>query len=177
MKKFNFLSLIFTGFLMVFSFSGVKAQNETLPSIPNKQAERQNRPNLLAELGLSQDQRQQIKRINMVKKPLMRDAQQRLRDANRNLDTAIYADNVNESEIQAHLKAVQTAQAELSKIRFTNELAIRKILTAEQLAKFRVLREQFAQNLENSPNQPQERRIQDIKQRLKLRQNQMRPSN
>ncbi len=177
MKKFDFLSLIFVGFLMIFSFSAVKAQDEMPPDAPNKQADRERRPNLLAELGLTQDQRRQIRLINTEKRPLMRDAQQRLREANRNLDQAIYADNVNETEIRARLNDFQTAQTELSKIRFTNELAIRRVLTAEQLSKFRVLREQFAQSMGNNRDQPRKRRMQNLKQRFKLRQNQMRPNN
>lgn len=178
MKKFDFLSLIFVGFLVIFSFLAVKAQDEMPPDAPNKQADRERRrPNLLAELGLTQDQRRQIRRVNMEKRPLARDAQQRLREANGNLDLAIYADNANETEIQARLKDVQTAQAELIKIRFTNELAVRKILTAEQLAKFRALRQQFAQSMGDNPNQPRKRRMQNLKQRFKLRQNQMRPNN
>lgn len=176
MRKFNFLSLIFTGFLMIFSLPAVKAQDETPPDVPNKQFNRERRPSLLAELGLSQEQRQQIRHIHAEKRPLVRDAQQRLREANRNLDQAIYADNANETEIAARLKAVQTAQAELIKVRFTNELAVRKILTAEQLAKFRDLREQFAQNLENNPNRLQKRRLQNLRQRFKQRQNRMRPN-
>ncbi len=177
MKKFDFLSLIFVGFLMIFSFSAVKAQDEMQPDPPNKQADRERRPNLLAELNLTQNQRQQIRRINTEKRSLVRDAQQRLREANRSLDQAIYADNTNETEIQARLKDVQTAQMELLKVRSTNELAVRRILTVEQLAKFRVLREQFAQRMENDRDQPQKRRMQNLRQRLKLRRNQMRPNN
>ncbi len=146
------------------------------PVAPNKQTERERRPNLLAELGLTQNQRQQLRRINIEKRPLVRNAQQRLREANRNLDHAIYADNVNETEIQARLKDVQTMQAELIKIRFTNELAVRRILTVEQLSKFRALREQFAQRTENNQDQPRQRRMQNLRQRFKLRQNQMRPN-
>lgn len=158
--------------LMIFSFSAVTAQDEMPPDAPNKQADRTRRPNLLQELSLTQDQRQQIRRINAEKRPLVRDAQQRLREANRNLDLAIYADTINEAEIASRLRDVQTAQAELSKIRFTNELAIRKVLTAEQLSKFRALRLRFAQSLENNPHQPP-RRLENLKERFR-RQNRMR---
>jgi len=162
---------------MICSFSAVKAQDEMPPDAPNRQADRERRPNLLTELGLTQEQRGQLRRINTEKRPIVRDAQQRLRDANRRLDQAIYADNMNESEIQARLKDVQSAQSELIKIRFTNELAVRRILTVEQLSKFRALREQFAQRIENNQDQPQRRRMLNIRQGFKLRLNQMRPIN
>ena len=177
MRRFNFFSLFFAALTMIFSFSAVNAQDEMPPENQNRPAGRERRPNLLAELGLTQEQRRQIRRINLEKRPLARDAQQRLREANRNLDRAIYADSVNETEIQARLKDVQSAQSELIKIRFTNELAVRRILTPEQLSKFRGLREQFTQRMENNQDQPQKRRMQNIRQDFKLRRNQMRPNN
>lgn len=162
---------------MVISFSAVKAQDEMPPpDAPNKQGDRERRPNLLAELGLSQQQRQQIRRLNADKKLIVREAQQRLHDATRNLDQAIYADNVNETEVQARLKDVQAAQAELVKINFNKELEIRKILTAGQLAKFRDLRGQFMQRMEANANQPAKNPVRNLKQTLKFRGQPARPN-
>src|SRR5207237_5219391 len=84
------------------------------------------------------------------------------RDANRSLDQAIYADNINEDEIQTRLKEMQMAQAEVVKLRNMRELAVRKILTQEQLTKFRQLREEFERRMEeqrmnNGDNPPQDR--------------------
>jgi len=178
MKEFKFLSLVFAGLLIVFSSSAVKAQDEMPPTdAPGKQFARQRRPNLMAELGLTQNQRQQIRRINVEKRPLLREAQQRLREANRNLDQAIYADNVIESEIQARLKEVQTAQAELIKMRLTNELAVRRLLTAEQLSKFRDLRERFSREMENNQDRRQQRRGLNLRRRFNNRQRQLSPKN
>jgi Spy/CpxP family protein refolding chaperone len=176
MRRFNFLNLFFVALTIIFSFSAIIAQDEISPDNQNRRVDRERRPNLLAELGLTQVQRGQIRNINLQKRPLVRDAQQRLHEANRKLDQAIYADNMNETDIQARLKDVQTAQSELIKIRFTNELAIRRILTVEQLSKFRALREQFAQQMENNQD-PQQRRMQNIRRGFKLRRNQMRPNN
>jgi Spy/CpxP family protein refolding chaperone len=178
MKKFNLLSLFLAGLVMFLSFSEIKAQDEMPPpDAPNKQAEGGRRPNLLKELGLSQQQRQQIRRLNDEKKMVMPDAQQRLFDANRNLDQAIYADNLDEVEFQSRLKAVQTAHSELIKIRFNNELAIRKILTAGQLAKFRGLRRQFMQRMDAGANLPPKNPARNLKQPFKLRGRQARPNN
>ena len=178
MKEIKFLSLVFAGLLIVFSSSAVKAQDEMPPTdAPGKQFARQRRPNLMAELGLTQNQRQQIRRINVEKRPLLREAQQRLREANRNLDQAIYANNVIESEIQARLKDVQTAQAELIKIRLTNELAVRRLLTAEQLSKFRDLRERFSREMENNQDRRQQRRGLNLRRRFNNRQRQLNPKN
>ena len=167
MKKIKFLSLIFT-FLLTFAFSNVKAQ-ET-PQIDNqKQAARPFR--IMQELGLSREQIQQIRRINQERKPIMQSAQQNWRQASRNLDAAIYADNATETELKELVKTAQLAQAELLKERTLTEFKVRSVLTPEQLVKFRQLREQIRQSSENvnlpndqpekTLNRRQQRRIQN----------------
>lgn len=103
------------------------------------------RPNLLRELGLSQDQVRQIRMMNAERKPLMEAAQRRLREANRDLDIAIYSDTVDDGLVGERLKQFQAAQAEVSKLRFQSELELRRLLTPDQLTKFRELRRRFAQ--------------------------------
>lgn len=115
------------------------------------------RTNVLRQLGLSREQVQQIRRMNIERKPLMDDAQKRFREANQALDQAIYAETVNETEVQARLKEVQLAQAEVAKIRFMNELAVRRILTPEQLVRFRELRQRFEQARQNLERRPENR--------------------
>jgi len=112
---------------------------------PDAQATSQDeRPNLMQQLGLNPDQLRQIRQINQQRKPMIDEAQGRVRAANQALDAAIYADNVDENEVKARLNELQQAQADVARIRFTNELAIRRILTPEQLGHFRDLRRQFA---------------------------------
>ncbi len=103
------------------------------------------RPNLLAELGLSREQIQQIRRMNQERRPAMMQAQRRMQEANRALDMAIYRDSVRDEEFQNCLKDVQAAQAELARLRFESELSVRKVLTPEQLVRFRELRRRFAE--------------------------------
>jgi Spy/CpxP family protein refolding chaperone len=126
------------------------------------------RPNLLENLGLSQDQIRQIRMMNRDRKPLMEAAQQRLRESNRALDQAIYGNRLDESEIQARLAAFQAAQAEVSRIRFQSEVELRKILSPEQLTKFRQLRARLARARENFQQRrqppPGERPLQRIRQ-------------
>ena len=114
------------------------------------------RPNLLMELGLSPEQVQAIRRMNQERKPLMEAAAQRLKNANRLLDEAIYAEQLDENLIAARILEVQNAQAELAKLRFEAELNLRKILTAEQLGRFREIRRRFAASAPagQRPNKP-----------------------
>lgn len=120
------------------------------------------RGNALRQLGLSKEQIQQIRRINAQRKPDMEGAQKRLREANRALDETIYADQVSETDVQARLKEHQSAQAEVARIRFMNEFAIRRILTPDQLVRFRELRQRFEQMRQNIENRrPANRQMSD----------------
>jgi Spy/CpxP family protein refolding chaperone len=101
------------------------------------------RPNLLRELGLSPEQLLQIKQMNAERRPQMESAQRAMREAVRALDEAIYADNVNDETVAARIRDFQAAQAEIARIRFNSELTVRKILTSDQLMKFRELRRKF----------------------------------
>ena len=160
MKNFYSSSLIFAALLLIASFSSVKAQNNLPPTdLPNQKPDVQARPNLMAQLGLTQDQIKQIRRINQERKQQTRAAQDRLREANRNLDQAIYADVADDVEIQTRIKEVQAAHAEVIKIRSLTELAVRRILTPEQLAKFRDVRQKFMEKKEDVQEKVKNRQI------------------
>lgn len=145
--------LIYTGIgkvIFVFYFcaalvaAGQNPQPTAQPFTDTKTPLPAQRPNLLRELGLSRDQIQAIRRMNQERRPLMEAATARLRNANRLLDEAIYADELDESLIAARFRDVQAAQAELARLRFDAEVNLRKLLTAEQLARFRDIRRRFA---------------------------------
>lgn len=89
---------------------------------------------VLQQLGLTQDQIRQIRKTNMERRPLLIEAQAKVREANRSLDDAIYSDTVDEQLVKDRLRQAQLAQSEVIKLRFMNEFAIRQILTPEQLA-------------------------------------------
>jgi Spy/CpxP family protein refolding chaperone len=157
MKKFKFFSLIFTLLPLGFAISTARAQDEMPPEdddapppIERQRPPQNRRPELLRALNLSPRQIQQIRRVNQSQRAARQEAQYRLREANRALDEAIYADAPDENLVRERMKQVQTAQAELIKLRTATEFAIRQILTPEQLAKFRQLRLMFMRRLENN---------------------------
>jgi Spy/CpxP family protein refolding chaperone len=131
--------LILSIFIVAATAFAVAAQDAK----PEASPEQPRQPNLLQQLGLTPEQVAQVKQINQQRKPLMEEAQRRMRDANKALDAAIYADNVDETDVRAKLEEVQRAQSELARLRFTNELAIRKVLTPDQLVRFRDMRQRF----------------------------------
>lgn len=152
MKTINYFRTA-TLAVFVFVFAALANAQETKP-VETQPQDGQNpvqdvRNNALRQLGLSREQVQQIRRMNMERKPLMDAAQLRFREANRSLDEAIYADQVNDGDVQTRLKELQLAQADVARIRFMNELSVRKILTPDQLTRFRELRQRFEQVREN----------------------------
>ncbi|QQS41832.1 MAG: periplasmic heavy metal sensor [Acidobacteriota bacterium] len=109
------------------------------------EADRPERADILRrELQLSQEQLRKIRILNAEMRPRMRDAQQAFRIARRDLDEAIYADELNEEDLRIKMRAVNEAQAEVNRLRAFSEVAVRKILSPEQLVRFRQLRQRFA---------------------------------
>lgn len=131
------------------------------------------RPNLFRELGLSPDQIAQIKGINIERKPLIDQANRRLREANHNLDMAIYADSPSDADVQARLDEFRQAQADVVRIRFMSEYAVRKVLTPDQLVKFRELRRKFAEMRRNA--QAERGQMPGVQQMRRLERRQARP--
>lgn len=148
MKKFN-LSFIFTICLAALTTVGAvtvigQDVRTAVPTPTPEAAQNPQRPELLRQLGLTQDQVVKIRRLNSSRKPQLDAAQDRLKRAMMLLDQAIYADVLDEADVIAKVKEAQQAQGEVQRLRFFNELAVRKILSPDQLVRFRQLREGFA---------------------------------
>lgn len=150
------LSILLAIILLIGAFSIINAQNDPPPGGQTFVSEA--RPaNLLQQLGLTRPQVQQLRRINADLQPQMREAQRNWREANLALDEAIYADESNDEIVQERIKAAQFAQTELIRNRAMLESAIRKVLTRDQLIKFRQLRQEFKQRQAKPANNRQRR--------------------
>jgi Spy/CpxP family protein refolding chaperone len=100
------------------------------------------RGEILSQLSLTQDQFKNIRKLLGANQPKVREAQREFRDAQDALDDAIYADSVDEALVQTLTKRSADAQATLMRLRTENEFAIRRVLTPDQVSKFRELRKQ-----------------------------------
>lgn len=125
--------------------TGARAQNP--PAAPAQEgAAAQANPNdpvsLLMQLNLSPDQIAQMRAIQSENGPQARVLNQRLNQARRALDEAIYSDEVDEALIEQRAREVAEAQAALVRLRAQTELRVRRVLTPEQLQTFRQLRRQ-----------------------------------
>ena len=149
------LNKILSPVILVFAWCVFAFGQDGQPQNPPPNDER---PNILAQLGLSQEQVRAFRKANQEHRPLMDAAQKRLREANRDLDIAIYSDTVSEEVFQVKLRAFQEAQGEVTRLRFQNELTIRKLLTPEQLNLFREIRRRFAAARDFMQQRQQQRR-------------------
>jgi protein CpxP len=151
-SKVTFFFLVLTG---AFVYPAVAQQRPQAVDTDRSPAQRPMA--VLRQLGLSQDQIQAMRELNAEIREKRQAARQNVTEATRKLDEAIYADQVDETAVAKLLTDLQSAQAEVVKINFENELAVRKILTPEQLIKFREIRRRFNENREEFRRQRQER--------------------
>jgi Spy/CpxP family protein refolding chaperone len=147
MKKFNLLKILSLTAILFGSLVSVFAQPEPPP--PNQFVE--NRPpNLVQALGLTQDQIRQLRQTNATLGPQLKESERNLRQSRQALDEAIYSDESSDELIRERLQNFQNAQAEVARNRTMMEVSIRKILTRDQMFKFRQLR-QRAMKKQNAP--------------------------
>lgn len=151
LRYFQFILLIGLAFV-AFSPTNAQETGDEPPANAAKQADF--RANALRQLGLTREQFQRIRRLNQERKPRMDEAQIRLRRANRALDEAIYSDAATDAQIEEKLKEFQLAQADVARVRFFGELGVRRVLTPEQLMRFRAMRQRFEQNRTNAEARP-----------------------
>lgn len=154
-------------FALLFSHAaGARAQTSAAqtPAQSQEGAQAQVNPNdpvsLLGQLNLSPEQVTQMRAIQGEQVPQAKALNQRLNQARRALDEAIYSDSVDEALIEQRARDVAEAQAALVRLRAQTELRVRRVLTPEQLQTFRRLR--FVARRE----QQQLRREQRIERRL-----------
>lgn len=139
MKRFPQVFIFVVAMMFAVSSYGQDPQEQDGPS-PERPA---NRMDILRELGLSQDQIRQMRLINRDIRAKRQAARLRVAEATKSLDQAIYADTVDEAVVAERLSDLQNAQAEIVKVNFENEFAMRKILTSEQLVRFLDIRRNF----------------------------------
>lgn len=97
---------------------------------------------LIRQLNLTPEQREQIRSIREDKQAERATANQRLREANRLLEEALDSDGPDEAVIEQRVRDLVTAQATTMRIRILTEIRIRRVLTAEQRNLLRSLQRQ-----------------------------------
>jgi Spy/CpxP family protein refolding chaperone len=158
------LPFLFALLLLCFNAQRIRAQEDG-PLAPPNDAE-QNRVrntggDLMRALGLTPEQLAKIRMIRQQHQEERRLAGERLRNALRALDSAIYSEDASEAVIEERAREVAAAQTATIRLRALTELNIRRVLTPEQLDRLREIRMQQSgqRRLERELNQ--QRRLRD----------------
>jgi Spy/CpxP family protein refolding chaperone len=93
------------------------------------------------DLNLTPEQRERIRAIREEMRDQRAAINERLREANLALEEMLDSDNPNEAVVEKHLRDVAEAQAASLRMRVQTERRVRSILTAEQLATLRAMRQ------------------------------------
>jgi Spy/CpxP family protein refolding chaperone len=96
---------------------------------------------IFRQLGLTGEQLSKIREINQRQRPKIRQATLGVERARIALDEAIYSEDASEEKLKDALARFNRAQGDLATIRMQTEFEIRKVLTAEQLKRFRQIRQ------------------------------------
>jgi Spy/CpxP family protein refolding chaperone len=127
--------------LILFAGSSVYAQVQQQP-VPEQSQQTSQMADPVRQLNLSPEQREKIRSIREQTKSERAAINERLRETNRALEEVLDTDNPNESLVEQRMRDVAAAQAASMRMRILTEVRIRRVLTLEQLAILRTLRQQ-----------------------------------
>lgn len=96
----------------------------------------------IRQLNLTPEQREQIRSIRQQTNVERAAINQRVGAANRALEAALDSDNPDEAAVEQRMKDLATAQADAMRMRISTEVKIRRVLTVEQRAILRTLRQE-----------------------------------
>jgi Spy/CpxP family protein refolding chaperone len=161
-------TMALTLFLFLLSASQVIAQTPD-EAAPADATQGNQDANWVTALGLTPDQVARIRTIRQENRLEWQTARQRLNQAQRALEEAIYSDDASEALVEQRTREVAEAQAAEVRLRARTELGIRRVLTPQQLSTFRLIRRerireaQLKRRMENGKQQrPQgNRRLQN----------------
>ena len=110
-------------------------------------------PDLIERLRLTPEQREKIRAIREQTKSERMAVNQRLHESNLALEQALDSDNLDESLVEQRIREVNAAQGAQLRMRIQNEVEIRRVLTPDQIATWRLLRQRTRDVFRALPNQ------------------------
>ncbi|HKY63696.1 MAG TPA: Spy/CpxP family protein refolding chaperone [bacterium] len=133
--------------------SGAFAQAPDFPPPPRHPPDLTKAP-FVAELGLSEEQKTQIQKVQEQSRSNFEERQKSVQEARASLDQAMDG-SATEAVIWERFEALQKLQSEMKREGFRQALAIRQILTPEQRKKFSELRKKrFEEFRRKHPDMP-----------------------
>jgi Spy/CpxP family protein refolding chaperone len=157
--KHNSRILTLLALLAVIGFPAaapVSGQNVQQPAAT---PEPQQGGDLIRQLNLTPEQREQIRAIRGDKQVERSLINQQLRETNRALQEALEADVPDEAVVEQRVREVAAVQASVMRMRIMTEIRIRRVLTPEQRALLKSLQQEAIKSQRERPMaNPDERR-------------------
>ncbi|MEP6742857.1 MAG: Spy/CpxP family protein refolding chaperone [bacterium] len=140
MKYDAHLLVLVTALLVLLGAPTAQGQQQQQTPAPGLQQQAPVDP--ILQLNLTPEQREKIRSIREQTKAERASMNERIRQANLALDTALDADNPDETVVEQRIRDVAAGQAAQMRMRILTEVRIRRVLTLEQLGILRTLRQQ-----------------------------------
>jgi Spy/CpxP family protein refolding chaperone len=159
MKHDSHTLVLVTALLALLGAPAIRAQQAGVPAraagvgseqqqqMPDMQQQAPTDP--ILQLNLSAEQRQKIRMIREQTKAERAANNERLRETNQALETALDADNPDEAVLEQRVRDAAAAQSAAMRMRILTEVRIRRVLTLEQLGILRTLRQQARDSRRN----------------------------
>lgn len=136
----SFAAMIFCAAIATCSVGYSQAQQQ--PPVSHEPQQRAGGGDPIRQLNLSPEQREQIRSIRQQTNVERAAINQRVAEANRALESALDSDNPEEALVEQKMKDLAAAQADAMRMRISTEVKIRRVLTVEQRAILRTLRQE-----------------------------------
>ena len=157
--KHNSRILTLLALLAVIGFPAAAPVSGQNVQQPAAQPEPQQGGDLIRQLNLTPEQREQIRAIRSDKQVERALINQQLRQTNRALQEALEADVPDEAVVEQRVREVAAAQASVMRMRIMTEIRIRRVLTAEQRTLLKSLQQEAVKSQrERQLANPDERR-------------------
>ena len=127
---------------LVFLPTAPAIYGQTAPQQPGTSEVQQGSGDPIRQLNLTPEQREQIRSIREQNKTERAAITERVREANRALETELDSDNPDEAVVEQRVRDVAAAQAAALRMRILTEVRIRRVLTPEQRIILRSLQQQ-----------------------------------
>jgi Spy/CpxP family protein refolding chaperone len=134
--RFLLLVLMTVGVLLSFSFATTARAQEQYPA----QDETQTPDDPIESLRLTPEQRQRIRAINQENRAERIRVNRQLADAQAALEEVLDSDSPSEALVEQRIRDVSNAQTAHIRMRVSNELRIRSVLTPEQMKVWKEIR-------------------------------------
>jgi len=137
----SILSVAFFAMAAAFSLTYGQAQQQPAPAT-SEQPMGAGGGDPIRQLNLTPEQREQIRTIRQQTNLDRMNINRRVAEANRALEAALDSDNPDEAAVEQRMKDLAAAQADAMRMRISTEVKIRRVLTVEQRAILRTLRQE-----------------------------------